>query len=104
MDGSKVLVQSDESPAEAWDFGAAGSTPVQLLKTSSVRLHLDFVLAERPPVISSVKIKDTVTGQYVFQLCGKYANPPVIQWDGRYLIAGYESGEVLILDFSHVLA
>ena len=25
------------------------------------------------------------------------------QWDGRYLIAGYESGEVLILDFIHII-
>ena len=24
------------------------------------------------------------------------------QWDGQYLVAGYESGEVLILDFNHM--
>ena len=38
----------------------------------------------------------------VFQLSGRYAKFCTVQWDGRYLIAGYGSGEVLILDFYHL--
>jgi hypothetical protein len=45
-----------------------------------------------------VPIKDTVTGKVVLQLNGRYAKPFDVQWDGQYLVAGYESGEVMILD------
>jgi len=45
-------------------------------------------------------IKDAVTGKEVFQLVGRYAKPNCVQWDGQYLVAGYESGEVLILGFN----
>ena len=103
MDGSKVLVQSRESSAQGWDFGVPGSAPIQLPEMSSVRPHLDLVDVRRWSWTSPVKIMNSATGQDVFQLYGKYADPSAIQWDGQYLIAGYASGEVLILDFSHVL-
>ena len=45
----------------------------------------------------------TVTGKEIFQLVGRYADPYDAQWDGRYLVAGYMSGEVLILDFNHMV-
>ena len=48
-------------------------------------------------------IKDTVTGNEVFQLFGKYASPYKVQWDGQYLVACYRSGELLILDFNQML-
>jgi hypothetical protein len=35
----------------------------------------------------------------VFQWSGRYAEPSIAEWDGQYLVAGYKSGEVLILDF-----
>ena len=104
MDGSKVLVQSGKSSAQGWDFGVPGSAPIQLSETALDRPHLDLVDVRRYSKAGPVKIKDSVTGNDVFQLCGKYANPSAIEWDGQYLIAGYESGEVLILDFSNVLA
>ena len=103
MDGSKVLVQSGESSAQGWDFGVPGSTPIQLSETALDRPHLDLVDAKNWLETSLVKIKD-VAGKDFFQLYGRYANPSTTQWDGQYLIAGYELGEVLILDFSHVLA
>ena len=43
-----------------------------------------------------------VTGKVVFQLTGRFAKPVDVQWDSRYLVAGYKSGEVLILNFNHV--
>jgi hypothetical protein len=50
----------------------------------------------------SAQIKDTITGKVVFQLSGRYAKANDVQWDGQYLVAGYDSGEVLILDFHDV--
>ena len=102
MDGSKVLVQSGELSAQGWDFGVPGSAPIQLSETTLDRPHLDLVDVRNWLETSPVKIKD-VAGKDFFQLYGRYADPSAIQWDGQYLIAGYESGEVLILDFSHVL-
>ena len=103
MDGSKVLVQFGESSAQGWDFGVPGSAPIQLSEIALDRPHLDLVDTRSWSWIGSVKIKD-VAGKEIFQFYGRYADPSSIQWDGQYLIAGYNSGEVLILDFSHVLA
>ena len=94
IDGSKVLVRSQES-STVWDFGAPGSTPTQSFETSSYRPHLDF--------IGEIRVEDSATRREVFCLRGRYADPSATQWDGQYLIAGYESGEVFILDFSHAL-
>ena len=103
MDGSKVWVQSKESSAQGWDFGVTGLTPIQLFETPSDRPLLDLVDVRRWSKTIPVKIKDSITGRDVFQLYGKYADPSAIQWDGQYLIAGYQSGEVLILDLAMYL-
>ena len=103
MDGSRVLVHSGESPIQGWDFGISGSTPTQFSETSSDRPHLNLIDARGWSNISPVRIENSITGKEVLQLCGQYSHPSAIQWDGQYLIAGYESGEVLILDFSHAL-
>ena len=80
-----------------WDFGISGSSPVPF-DPSIQKPHLDFIgvvwLIDGP-----ARIKDTTTGKEIFWLSGRYARPRDTQWDGRYLIAGYGSGEVLILDF-----
>ena len=104
MGSSKFLVQSGKSSTQGWDFGVPGSTPIQLSETSSSRPRLNLVDVRWWTENSPVRIEDSVTGKEVFQLYGKYAQPTAIQWDGQYLIAGYRSGEVLILDFKHVLA
>jgi len=93
--GSKIWVQSKDLPTLGWDFGISGSSPVPLFDTPSERPYLDFIR-------SPWRIKDTVTGKVIFQLCGRYAELRVTQWDGRYLVLGYGSGEVLILDFHHM--
>ena len=104
MDSPRVLIRSGESSVQGWDFGELGSTPVQFSETSSDRPHLSFIDVREWSNTSPVRIEDSITGDEVFQLCGKYANPSATQWDGQYLIAGYASGEVLILDFGHVLS
>ena len=100
-DGSKVWVQSTDSTIKGWDFKIPGSSPIPLPNSSPERPYLDFVdgayWMDGPPFI-----KNTVTGREVFGLSGKYAEPHKAQWDGQYLISGYEDGEVLILDFKHL--
>ncbi|KAF9643975.1 WD40 repeat-like protein [Thelephora ganbajun] len=103
MDGTKILVNSGGLLTQCWDFGTPGSTPIQLSEISSDRPHLDFIDIRWWSRNEPVRVEDRITGKEVFQLPGRYANPSTTQWDGQYLIAGYESGEVLILDFGHML-
>jgi len=103
IDGSKVLVCSKEFLTQGWDFGIPGSTPIQFSEASSDRPRLDFIDVRWWSSTSQVRVEDRVTGKGVFQLSGRYAEPSATQWDGQYLIAGYESGEVLILYFGDVL-
>ena len=101
-DGSRVWACLKGSPAKGWDFGVSGSSTLQLSNTFPDRPHLNFIdltVWDAGPAM----VKDIVTGKEVFQLVGRYATPTEVQWDGQYLVAGYESGEVLILDFDHVV-
>jgi len=99
IDSSRVWINSMGSSAqEGWDFG---TSPVQF-NPSTGRPHLDFIGGAEWQTDGPCWIKDTVTGKKVFQLSGRYAKPNDIQWDGQYLVAGYGSGEVLILDFDHM--
>ena len=47
-------------------------------------------------------IKNPATGEVIFQLSRRFANPASIQCDDSYLVAGYQSGEILILDLNNV--
>ena len=99
MDDSKVWVHSrDSSAKEGWNFGTSGSPPV-LLGPSTGRPHLDLIGSVYWQTDGPSWIKDPVTGKEVFQLSGEDVELAGVQWDGRYLVAGYRSGEVLILDF-----
>ena len=103
-DGSKIWVYlSDSSLLQGWDFGTSGSSPILLPNTPLNRPHLDLVDGHKWWAVSPNKVRDVVTGEEVFQMSGRYGQPWVVQWDGRYLVAGYHSGEVLILDFNCVL-
>ena len=97
VDGSRVWVHSPLSEPLGWDFGTPGSHPVQL-SNSSLLLSNNTKLWD----IHKSRIHDVVTRRVVFQLGGRFANPVKSQWDGCYLVACYQSGEVLILDFNRV--
>jgi len=102
IDSSKVRAQICKSSIqEGWDFGTLGSSPVPFDPFTG-RPYLDFIGGASWKTDGLCWIKDTVTGEGVFQLRGKYAKPLDVQWDGQYLVAGYESGEVLILNFDDV--
>ena len=96
INGSRVWVHSPQSPAgRGWDFGIPGSSPIQIpsLYLSDTKLW-DGNLS---------RIRDVITGKVILQMGGRFAKPVDVQLDGCYFLACYQSGEVLILDFNHVL-
>ena len=97
VDGSKVWAHYPHSGYQGWDFGISGSSPVQL---SSVPILPNSSMLWDP---EESKIMDAVTEKVVFQLSGSLARPVIAKYDGCYLVAGYNSGEVLILKLNHVL-
>lgn len=103
VDGSRVWVQIKDSHIQGWDFGLTGSTPVPLSNIPPSKLHLCFI-GTKGQHTSPSRIENIVTSKEVFRLSGRYTNPLVVQWDGQYLVTGYESGEVLILDFTHMIS
>jgi len=102
IDGSKALVRCGGSSTLGWDFGIPGSTPIELSSISLDRPHLDFVGITSQSNTGQIGIEYVAVGNVVFQLSGRM--PYAAQWDGRYLIVGYETGEISILDFSHMLS
>ena len=102
MDGSRIWIRLKDSLTQGWDFGIPGSPPIQLSDVSTTRPPLDFIGGASWQTEDLCWIQNTVTGKEVFQLSGRYAKPLQVQWDGQYLVAGYQSGEVLILDFHHI--
>ena len=101
-DGSRVWFFLEDLEIQGWDFGVPDSTPIPLSNTSPDKPHLVFLGTEYQ-YTSPSRIEDIVTKKEVFQLSGRYAEPHVARWDGRYLIAGYLSGKVLILDLNNMI-
>jgi hypothetical protein len=104
VDGSSVWVQSDPSDPCGWDFSIPGSSPVRLSDVPLSRPHLSSTPATPQKNPGQTKIRDIITGKEVLQLPGIFAKPVDAWWDGRYLAAGYRSGEVLIVDFDNILS
>ena len=96
VDGSKVWAHQYSSNYKGWDFGIPGSAPIELSNESI------------PPGLNGLwdpkqaRIKNPATGKVVFQLPKRFSNPSSVQCDDSYLVAGYESGEILILDLTNV--
>ena len=101
--GSRVWVTFPTSITIGWDFETLDSSPIELFDISPPRPHLDFIGGIRMERSLLPGIEDTITGKEVFQLPSRYTRPADVQWDGQYLVAGYDSGEVLILDCTHLL-
>ena len=98
---SRVWVDLKDSQTQGWDFGTSGSAPIPLSNVAPG--GPDLVLRTKWGKANRYRVEDKVTGDEVFQLSGRYAHPTNVQCDGRYLVAGYGSGEVLILDLLHML-
>jgi WD40 repeat protein len=97
IDGSKVWAHWPQSKYQGWDFGTPGSSTVQL---SNIPTFPNDRMLWNP---GQTEIKSAATGQVVFQLPERFENPVDVQCDGFYLVAGYRSGEILIVDLRAIL-
>ena len=100
VNNSRVWVHYPAAETQVWDFGTPDSTPVQL---SNMPLHIfhptGIMLWDTGPSC----VKEKATGKVVFQLAKGYGKPVDVQWNDQYLVASFISGEVLVLDFKHML-
>ena len=100
LDGSKVGVVG--GCPQVWDFGVQGIIPFKSPGMASDRLYPEIIVkAYGCSYGFYVRIENKSTKK-VFPLPDRYACAPVLQWDGQYVIAGYNSGEVLILDLNNM--
>ena len=102
MDNSRVWIRYEDLSTQGWDFGTSSSFSIPSSIGSAGQPPLEFFSSPHLQNGEPSWIKDTISGKEVFQLSGRHTKPRVAQWDGQYLIAGYNSGELLILDFHHV--
>lgn len=103
IDGSRVWVHFSYG-IEGWDFGVLDSSSIQHYQEPPNRPHLDFIGGIRKQRSFLPGIEDTISGKKVLQLPLSYTEPTDAQWDGWYLVAGYKSGEVLILDCDSLIS
>jgi len=97
VDGTQVWAHRPQSEYQGWDFGIPDSSPIQFPSTPT--LHFGSTMVWNNCLS---RIEDRITKKVVFQLSGRFAKPLDVQCNGYYLAAYYTSGEILILDFSHV--
>ena len=101
VNGSRVWVCLEDLQTKGWDFELPDLAPISSSNIFLSRPYLCFI-GTRPQNLNPSRIEDITTKKEVFRLPGRYAKPEMAQWDGQYLVTGYRSGEVLILDFSHI--
>ena len=102
VENSRVWVHFKGLQTQGWDFGIPGLVPTLLSSRppqDGPKPCLDFTNNNTAEFTYTPRIRNTITGKVVFWLHGRYARPTHTEWDGQYLVAGYNSGEVLILDF-----
>ena len=90
VDGSRVWVQYSNIQDQVWDFGAPGSSPVQLPSLPLIRIHPNGMILWDTGLSC---IREDATGRVVFWLSRRYGRPIDAQWDGQYLVACFISGE-----------
>ena len=100
VDDSRVWVYYPNAESQVWDFGVPGSPPVQLPDMS---LHIPNPNGTMIWDTGLSCVKKKATGNVIFWLSKRYGRPVNVKWNDQYLLASFISGEVLVLDFSHVL-
>ena len=98
--GSRVWIYYPAAETQVWDFGTPDSPPVQLPNTPLHILHPTGTMLWDTGLSC---VKEKASGKVVFWLCKRYGKPVNVQWSDQYLVACFISGEVLVLDFTHVL-
>ena len=100
VNGSRLWVHYLSAETQIWDFGTPDSSPIQVPNIPLYILHPSgMMLWDTGPSC----VKEKATGKVVFWLCKRYGKPVNVQWNDQYLFASFVSGEVLVLDFTHVL-
>jgi hypothetical protein len=94
VDGSKVWAHWPQSEYWGWDFGISGSTPTSCL----VCLHSPMAVCSGTQ--DRVGSRMQLLEESFFNFLGGLQIPALVQCDGSYLVASYESGEILILDLN----
>ena len=100
VNGPRVWVHYPVAETQVWDFGTPDSPPVQL---PNMPLHIFHPTGTLLWDAGLSCVKDEATGRVVFWLPKGYGKPVNACWSNQYLVASFISGEVLVLDFSHVL-
>ena len=98
VDSSKVWVRKFPAEWRGWDFGTP-EFPVELSKSPS-KLHPNGTILW--DIVHS-RVQDVAGEKILFQLNAGLRKPADVQWREQYLVVCFRSGEVLILDFSHVI-
>ena len=111
VNGSRVWLSYSEptvhSPSDpgpvGWDFGIPDCPSIPPPNTFPDRPCFTLVDGTIQKHAGSSWVEDTVTGRQIFYLPKRLAiNSRVSHWDKQYLVLGHHSGEILILNFSHV--
>ena len=100
VDGLRVWVYFKSSKTQGWDFGIPGPTPATLSNELLPSPRLELIHSTTP---NPLRVNDTVAGKELFHLPKRYEEPAKIHCDGQYLVAGYKSGELLLLDFGKMI-
>ena len=96
IDGSTVWMSSTKNDM-GWNFKISDSFSLESCIAPLTRCYLDFVGGIRWQKTVLPPIEDTITKREFLQLHRRLDNPTDAQWDGQYLVAGYGTGDVLIL-------
>ena len=96
VDGSTVWMNSIKNNM-GWNFRISDSSSLESCLVPLSRSHLDFVGGIRSFKSTIPPIEDTITGREFLRLPRNLGHPTDAQWDGQYLVAGYDTGDVLIL-------
>ena len=99
VNGSRVWLHYPNGKSQVWDFGTMGSSPVQLPDIPLHILHPNGAILWNTGLCC---IEEKATGKVIFQLSKRHGKPVNVQWNGQYLVTSFISGEVLVLDVSHV--
>ena len=101
VDGLRVWVHFESSATQGWDFGVPGLTPIASSYAPIASPHLKFIT--KTNITHPSRVRDTATGKEILQFPERYEDFTTMQLDGQYLVSGYKSGELLVLDFDQVI-
>ena len=105
VDGLRVWVHFKDLPTQGWDFGVPGSISIGPFNAPLASPRLEFICGmTKLTTVQPPRVKDTFTGKEIFQLPRRYQGPTNFCCDGQYLVTGYKSGELLILDFCQMIS